>query len=849
MDTLLQDIRYAIRQIARAPAFTTIVVVLLALGIGTNAGIFTVLHAVDGRPAPGVEESEDLVRIVPTFTADREKRPVYGGRVRLSELGEYRQQREIFSSVAGWLATPVRIDLGDGPTEGLATLATGDYFPTLRLRMTLGSGLPPTGDSLSAETAVAVISHAFWRRHFNAAPDVLGRQITINELRFTVIGVAPERFTGLEISRSPTAVWVPFAYQAALSARGNDGWTFYQHPDSIRVPLIARLAPNVTRERADAVVSTLAPRLADRTPPVQGVRSLSAEVTTPTAAGPASDTNDPQVIAAFALIGVFVLLITCTNVSNLLIGRALSRQHEVGVRLSLGASRGRVIRQLLTESTVLAILGAASGMLLFYWLVELGGSLIFPVLPDLRPDWMILVVTISVSVGSGIAFGLAPALHASRGSVAGALRVGAGGHSRRGSRLQGGFVVFQLALTIPVLAVGAALVGSLIAGMYRRLGYEESANVALGTIRFDGAKHTARQANVIGAAILRRIASMTGVTAVASASHLPPGMPDGGGWMFTRDGTRLPPTRFKRPDDPDGILENADFERYFVHVGPGYFDVLGVPIVRGRSIDSTDAQGSTRVAVVGEDFGKAVWPGGDPLGKTLVRGSTIDTTYIVVGIAGAIASDEGPAPTVYLARSQRPDSIVDEQGTMVSAAGRQSIIGVNFVVRTDGPVEQLEVAIGALARELGSGITVPMMSLAERREARASSAIDTAMFALGCGAVLLLLSSIGIYSIVAFGVAQRTREIGIRMALGARTGQVVAVFIRQGVKLGIIALVIGLPIGIALATTMADMGTNIENVASTLLMALILLAVAALASWLPARRAARVDPVSALRAE
>jgi predicted permease len=854
MDTLRQDIRYAFRQIARTPAFTAIAVLLLALGIGANAAIFTVLYSIEGRPAPGIPDTDGLVRIIPTFQRNGETRPLYGGTARQDEFLVYRAQRETFSDVAAYARTQnVEVDVGHGPTAGKAILTSSGYFSTLRVPMTLGSGFAASNDSLRDASPVAVISRRFWSRHLDAAPDVVGRRITVNDLPVTIIGVAGDRFVGMEYELAGD-LWLPLPMYsmlfpgASLPLAPGAFMRMQSHPDSLRVNIVARLRRGVPEARADAIVGTLGSRLAAGNPRVDGVTVYSARIGVPSSGGANSDMSGPIIFATFAAFGLFILLVTCTNVSNLLIGRAMGRQHEIGVRLSVGASRGRVIRQLLTESTVLAMLGAGFGTLLFYWLVEAVGPLAGDSLPDVAPNWVTLAVTAAVALGTGVVFGLLPALHATRTDVSHSLRKGLAPTSRR-TRLQSGFVIAQLVLTVPVLAIAAAMVGFIVSGVFRSPGYESSANVGYVTINVDATNSPPEYANRLARQAAAIIAGTPGVEGVSIASAPPNGYPDRNDWI-ARDGTRLPPKGFRRPDDRGGVLENGVFERYVMYVGPDYFPTMGIPLRRGRAIDATHVAGSEYVAVVSEDFAQRVWPGLDPIGRTLVRGATLDTTFTVIGIAGATRSFDGAAPTVYLAHSQRADSVVDSRSATSSARGEPGYsMTVYLVMRSSGPVDALAPAVRGVVNQLDPTARALVRSTADRRALDIQMARQVASVALACGAFLLLLSSIGLYTVIAFGVARRTREIGIRMALGARTRQVIGVFVRQGMTLGMVGLCAGLPIGIAAALNVPDIGDTPTTLISIVVMTLILLAVAGAASWIPARRAAAVDPTIALRSE
>ena len=852
MDTLLADIRFALRQMRRAPGVTAVAVILLGLGVGTNAALFTVLHSLRGRMAPGVT-GKGLVEI-----ADLEIRR---GRTRdaLTTLGEYLQYREqetTFAGVAAWSLRGVSIDAGGGAERGTAHLVTANYFDLLGVRMTLGGGLPALDDRVPAAPPIAIVSDGFWRNRLGGALDVIGRTISVDGTRLTVVGVTRERFNGARYNESPVALWLPIGLREQFPP--SPGSPF---GDSLYVQMIGKLQPGVTVAQARAVAHSVAERTADRGG--DSVR-VAVRVEPLTAARSSSDSARFDVQAAFAGLGIFILLITCTNVSNLLIGRAVARRHEMGVRLSLGASRRRIIRQLLTESALLALLGTTAAMLLFYWSLGVIAPAMFAVLPDLRPDWTTLIVSAGLAVGAGVIFGLAPALAASRAGVGEALKSGAATPGARRSRLQGGFVIAQVAITVPALAAGAALVAVMVREVVGSAGYEESERIGTLSLGFDVQRYSPSVVTSLTSEAERRLAALPGVVGIARSRYSLPGADDvvPGSSVTGAGGSR----GFRLPPDEGGVSRELSFDRQYMQVGHRFFDVLGLPIRRGRPIDSSDVAGSPAVVVVSEDFANLAWPGEDALGKRLVRGSGIDTTFTVVGVAAPIRDRRGdPAPVAYVSIYQRPDTVVDFViGTIAPIPSRRA--GSAFIIRSSTSLSALagvRVAqtpergervstspIEGVVRSIDPEIRVSARSFAATREIVFRNVAPIAAGALAIGAVLLFLSGIGLYAIVASGVAQRVREIGIRLALGARGGQVVRMFVRRGASLGAIGLAFGLPPAIAATAILPDVGgLNAANSVALAVMGTVVIAAAAVAAWLPARRAARVDPVQALRAE
>ena len=876
LDTVLWDVRYALRQIARAKAFTAVAVSLLAIGIGANVALFTVIHAIQFRPAPGLNDVDDAVRIIPLYMSSSGRRMLGGeGTGSYPEFLAYRAQRETFTHVTTWVDEGARITIGATAPTGTTgatsrvIFASSDYFPALGLRMARGSGFPRGNDSTADGSPIAVASHHFWRRDLEGAADVIGRQVNVNGVVFTIIGVAPQRFNGVDLTDEFTDLFLPITLYPVV---------FPSEPRKLTdeneqsFGFVGRLKPGVEPEQATAVVATIAARLGSARRPMEqmtvfmsgpradgvplrrssGGGAYTAE-TAPVRAMPPLETDEMAVIfGVFGSIGFYILLITCTNVSNMLVGRAMGRRHEMGVRLSLGASRERIIRQLLTESTVLALLATILSMVLLYWILRIVGYYAGVFLPDLSPTWQTILFAVAVAVGTGVLFGLAPALHASKAPVSQVLKSGGGGGlDRRRSRLQAGFVVAQLAITIPALCVAALAVSFVIDTASRDTGYDESDRVLSLTLQLHSRRYGARQADALALEVKRRIAATPGVRYVALSSTLPAGGSDQQAWRIGPDGVRVRGGGFVRPENPTS-LAGVQFNPAFVRADPAFFAISGIPIRRGRAIDSTDVRGGLRVVVVSEDYAQRVWPNENPLGKMLVRGRTADTAYTVVGVAGAVRALQRDVPTVYGARDQRADTALDSRGSIREGDDLVPAYQTTLLVRTTNPAAPLIPAIRAAILDVDRGFVIPIArTLADRRASQLNEMILLVYAALAAAAVLLSLSSVGIYAIVSFGVAQRTREIGVRIALGSRGYQVVTLFVREGLVLTVIGLFIGLPVTMIAIRFVPDLGElrELSNPLAFVGTGAVLMVVAAFAAWLPARRAASVDPVKALRAE
>jgi predicted permease len=852
---LVHDFRFAWRQMARTPVFTAVAVGLLGLGIGLDAGLLTVVEGVYVRPAPGVGDTDGLVWIRSNFV-----HPLGGNRdrgIRYSAFLAYRDQTATFSNIAAWSRGGVDVDVGSGPFRAGAHFVSGSYFATFRLPMTLGSGFVFSDEPTPEPLGVAVISHRYWVQRLGSDPAVVGRQVRVSanrdyggrEIRtiaipVTVLGVLPERFNGPQYNMEDSYdIWLPMGLYPLLYPRASSADA---REEREWLTLAARLHPSASVERASNVVSVVAAQLiteADRERPAARVFAEPLG---------AWDKATPGLAAVVAAIAALFLIITCSNLSSMLLGRAVARRHEIGVRLSLGASRWRLVRQLLTESVVLALLSGVLAAVVLFWLLEAAGALIFPVPPDLSPDWSVAVFSMTIALVTGLVFGLVPALHATRASVSEVLKAALPSGGARRSRLQGAFVAIQLAVSLPLLFGAAAIVISLRIMLHEPLGYDATAEVI--TARIDADDVQALERNLTAAKPL--LAAIPGVTKVAFASSLPPGESDMSATFNPPGGGRRRIGGFSRPDDEPGFLGGRYLANSVAWVDADYFAAIGIAIRRGRGIAASDVAGTAFVVVVSEDFARLVWPGEDPIGKTLVRGRGIgfggarsnrssgrDTLFTVVGVASSVVEYDDEAPAVYVPRLQRA---VHDTGRGPARTEPR----VALVVRVATPGFAIPVAIRRELTRLDPTLTVSAIeSLADRR-ARQFEGFEKGMWgALASGVLMLVLSSVGIYAIVAFGVSQRTREIGVRMALGARGAQVVRMFVKQGLILATIGLITGVPLVIAVMKLgPGDIGGfSMFRLNTVIGISIVLLIVTAIASWIPARSAARVNPVDALR--
>ncbi len=818
MAVLLQDLRYGARLLLRSPAMTAVVALSLALGIGANTTIFTLVNAVLLNPLP-VREASRLARIVTTEVRDGVVTPL-GAISRLNAL-DVRDKNVVFDGVAAAGFTAVALSSGGEPEQVFAQIASGNFFDVLGPPMAAGRTFVADEDNQPGASPVAVLTYGLWQRRFGGREDLIGQPITLNGRPFTVIGVTGEGFRGTATLGGPE-LWVPFSmYREALSGPALE---FFTSRRALIFEAVGRLKPGVSLEQAQANVDAIGKGLEEAFPTDFRGRSLAVR--------PITDGNFPPqfqqqlVLAGSVLMGVvgLVLLIACANVANLLLARATARRQEIAVRLAVGAGRARLVRQLLTESVLLAALGGIGGIAVAYWARDLIWAsrpvFIQPGTVDLQFDGRVLAFTAGVSLLTGLIFGLAPALQGSRADLITELKdrtSAPSGHRWYGARNL--LVMAQVALSFVALASAGMFLRSLANARGIDPGFDGSRLAVLGinpgTQGFDEAR-----TRELYRRVTERISGVAGVEAVTLATSVPL---FGGGFGRTvfRDG--------QDPKDPrNGRMTQMS------QVAGGYFEAIGIPVVKGRGITSADRAGSTPVAVINEAMAKQIWPNEDPVGRTLrIFGN--DTPWQIVGVAKTVKYNfigEDATAYFYLPIEQLHDSQVTVH---VRASGDPSpVLGT---VRRE--LQQLEpdlplLNVSTYAAVFGQALWAPRM----------------AAWLLGIFAGLaLLLAAIGLYGVLAYSVSQRTRELGIRLALGAREGDVQRMVVRQGVMLALCGLVPGLLASWALSRVITRLLYDVAagDTVTFASVPVLLLVVAVIATIVPAWRASRVDPAVALR--
>jgi predicted permease len=816
MDILAHDLRYAFRQLARTPAFTVTAILTLAIGIGANTALFALATAMFLRPLPGVHDDGRLVWIAPIEMHNR--RP---SQMSYPDFLEYRDSSTVFEQAVAFANAEFSLSGGDVPVRVLGQIVGGNFFSMLGVRMARGRGFVVEEDGAPGAHPVAVISDHLWRDRFNADPGIIGRRIVLDGAPFTIVGVAPPRFAGGDLGDRLRDVWVPLAMQALITpdvqlSNRNAWW----------LTAMGKLKPGVSLSQAQAAVGTIASRIAARDS--AGHANVSAAVFPMHGGIEPRDAQQIAPVGALAAVATgLILLICCANVSNMLLGRAVGRRREIAVRLSLGATRGRVVRQLLTESVLLAAAASACGMILAAWATDTLTSAILPT-ADTSPERHTIVFAIAAAAVTGLVFGLVPALHATRGDYASALKEGALGFDRRRSRLQGALVVAQVALSLVLLVASGMFLDGLFRAARADVGFEATSHVLATSFDLGMQGYTVERAAAFVTTLEREAAALPGASDVSMTNVVPLGN--------TRRGMEvsLDPTDKDRAAD----LSSRGTDVYDNIVRPGFFRTLGITLVAGRDFASTDVIGSPGVVVVSEDFARRAWPGADPIGKHLSTSGDKGPYLTVIGVARTVLTfglGERLRPIVYRSHLQFPDAR-----------------DVTLLVRSTGDATLLAPAIRRLIRGLDPNLPIyGVESLGQYRRQRLSDmAIGSSLLGI-IGALAVSLASVGLYAVVAFSVGQRNREIGIRIALGAVQRQVVRLFVRQGLRLAMVGLIIGMALSAALGRVLASafVGVASAGIATFGAIAALVVAVTMLASWIPARRAATVDPMVALRSE
>jgi macrolide transport system ATP-binding/permease protein len=844
LETLWQDVRFALHMLRKSPGFTAVAIITLALGIGANTAIFSLLDAVMLRNLP-VKDPQQLVQL--TWVSKKWPKAVRFMSTNAGNIGSNKGGQtfapsfsypgfERFASANGVFATvfgfyglsQMNVNVRGDARLAQGDMVTGDFFSGLGVRPILGRAITPADEKAGAP-AVAVLGYNFWRKNFSGDPQALGKSITVNRVPFTIIGVAPPEFYGIQPG-SVADIWVPVSQAVSLGAQPATSFTDRGY---WWLAMMGRLRPGVTQKQARAALNLTLARessyglkpapTADETPQIElspaakGLDSLRSQFSEP-------------LHLLFAAVGL-VLLIACANVAGLLMARAVSREREICVRLAVGAGRKRLVRQLFTESLLLALGGGAAGLLFAVWgshaLLVMASPPGQPIPLHVGISPLVLTFTLGLSIATAVFFGLAPALRATKVDLNSGLKENPGGGlaaSRSRLAFRKTLVIAETALSMLLLVGGGLLVRTLVNLESQSLGFNPH-HVLLFDLDPTEVGYKGKRLLAFYEELLGRIRTLPGVESASISTHSPLSFGGSNGWGLEAEG--------KSPK------AHARTSVYFDNISTGFLSTMGIPLLAGRDFGVQDTATSPKVALINRTMARDFFGGTNPVGRWLSRGDKQPkiTVVGVVGDTNYYSLAEPRPPVLYL---------LDAQQQLADLGGR------GFEVRTQGDPRGFVAAIRAALAHMNRNI--PLSNIRTQEDQMADSLSQQRLFARLSGffaALALLLVSIGVYGLMAYAVTQRTHEIGIRMALGAEPGRVIRMVFKESLVLVLVGAAAG--IGLALATTRLLrsllFGLRPDDPGTIIISAAVMIVVASAATYLPARRAMRVDPMEALRYE
>ncbi len=809
MTGLYEDFRYGLRALAKYRRFTAVSILSLALGIGANTTIFTLVNAILLRPLP-VQGPEHLAAV---YTLDS-RNPGFWG-VSFPNFKDYRDRNQVFSSLLLYTGIGLNLTGGAAPRLVMGQLASANYFSTLGVNPAIGRGFLPEEDTAAGASPVAVISYRFWRQEYASDAAVLSRSVSLNGRPFRIVGVAPEGFDGLN-TLTATDIWVPMAlYPDVFSAPA-----YVEQRRFLLFSVVGRLKPGVEMPQAQTAMQTITQDLEREYPKDNQGRRVLLTTATDAAIPPTNRAEIQRASNVLIVISAVVLIIACGNLASLLLARAAGRTKEIAIRLALGASRRRLVRQLLVESVLLAILGGAAGLLI----AVLARNLLWSMRPPtfshaavrIGLDRFVLAYNFSISVLTGLIFGLVPALRATNPDLATDLKERTGqAHFAGNWNPRSLLVMAQVAFSVIALVGAGLFVRSLRNAMRFDPGFDAA---HLGIVVFNVADHGYNQAQGrdFQRRVLERAQAVPGVAAATLSND----------WPFH---VSLSRTMSVAGRDTPGQIILSEF------IAPGFLQGVGIPLLRGRDFNEGDSPTSPRVAIVNQDAASVYWPGEDAVGKRVrFFGENADAEVIgVAHTANYQAIGEKPRPFVYLSMQQYyfPNSVL--------------------TIRTAGEPERVLASVRSEVQALDRNLLLQAETVDSTiRQSLWAQRLSAGLLAV-FGMLALVLATIGIYGVVSYLVAHRVREFGIRMALGATATHIQLMLLREGVRLVAVGVVVGLAvalIGSRAVESMLFLVTSRDAV-TFILVPSILTLVAILACWIPAQRATRVDPMVALRDE
>jgi len=825
MGTLIQDIRYALRQLYKRLTFTAIAVVTLALGIGASTAIFSVVYGVLLRPLP----YSDPDRIMAVFEVTNKG---VWNRVADPNFDDFRDQSHSFQAIAKYTAYPISVSGAAQPTRSIVATVSADFLKVFRVQPTVGRDFT-AADMKKGAAPVALVSYGYWKQYLGSATDLSQLHLKVDNAVYAVIGVLPNEFQ----FPSDTALWVPADLEGENPSRTSHNYS-----------AVARLRDGVTVAQASGDISAIARRIHDSTnePPDF---LLKDGVVVPLQESITREIRSALLILLGAV--AFLLLVACANVANLLLAQASVRERELAIRSALGAARGRLIRQFLTESFVLSVIAGGLGVLGAFFgvagLIALAPQNL-PRLDSISISTPVLAFALFLSTAVAVGLGAFTAIRGTSRNVRESLAEGGRGQagSQGSHRIGEGIVAAQVAITL-LLVIGAGLLGrSLLKVLEVNPGFRVdkivTMEVSLPWANATDAKAKTRE-SIFFANLIDRLKQVPGVSKVGAASELPMngGLPDGLYMLMTQD--ELP----KTPVNDEALTREFDIlfqqkERLgtadFCVATNGYFQVLGIPLIRGRIFGEQDTPDSQHVAVISESLARERWPGQDPIGHTIEFGNMDGDMRLltVVGIVGDVHEnglEVPPHPTVYVNLFQRPRP------------------AIALMMLSDAPTQLVTSAARGILQELNPELSPEFRTFSQVYSASLGSRKFNLILIGFFGIVALLLATAGVFGVVAYSVSRRTREIGVRIALGARPSDVLAMVLGQGMRTIIIGLVIGLAAAFALTRMIGSLlfGVTATDPVTFAAVVLLLIVTALAACYIPARRAAKVDPMVALRYE
>jgi predicted permease len=820
MKTLRQDLLYSLRMLLKSPGFTLAAALALGLAIGANTAIFSIFNGMLWRPLP-VDHPENLVVLT-------EKAPKFEFPFNMSyaDYQDYKKLGRVFSDLAVYAPSPVNFNAQGGSERAWAEFVGGNYFSMLGVNAVRGRTFAPDEGLVPGKDLVVVLSYHYWQRRFGSDPDVIGNTVEINRHAFTIIGVAPESFHGTYYFLDPD-FYVPATTISVIDPTYKDA---LERRDAFGFSVIGRLAPGVTPEQAEAAAEPVDDRLAHDFPDSHSGVALRVDPELRARPEPGIGSFMPKIVAALMTLVGLVLLIACANVANLILARANARRKEIAIRTALGASRWRMIRQLLTESILISLVGGIAG--LFVARAAAVGLLSIRVpgdiplrLFDLRMDWRIFIFCLAAALFTGFIAGLVPAIQTSRTDLAETLKEGgrsAGAGTGR-HRLRNLLVVSQLTVSLVLLACTGFFLRSLQNSANVDMGFRPDHTLML-SVDLGLQGYDQKRGEEFYRQLIDRVKNLRGVRNASVSAYIPMGYDTDLVNVFPGD--RLP-------------SDKSDTETSIInYVQQDYFDTMGVPVIRGREFTVGDTATSPLVAIINQAFADKIWPEQNPLGKTF-RTKKDGPLLQVVGMTRT-------GKYLFLYENPRPCAYVPLAQHYVSSA--------TIEVYSQGDPLSLVNPVREQIRELDS--TLPVFGILTIQEhvrygkpllpARLGAILVGSFGILG-----LALATIGVYGVVSYSVSQQTQEIGIRMALGAQRSNVISLVVRQGTNLALIGMSIGLLLAIALARALRAVLFGVSGVDFLVLLTVsaLLFFVALVASYVPARRATRVDPLVALRYE